>query len=500
MGLSGSLPTQRMSEKPRGRWQRIHTERAFIWRVFAVALLLRLFPVLLSYNLSIGLDDMFQYDMLGRSIVSGNGFRWYAQADLERIRQFVNLDLTDVHYDPRGIPTSFRAPLYPAFLALVYFFSGIGPLRFFDVRLVQAMLGALLVPLTFALARRMLPENIKVARWAAWAAALYPILVVFPLALATENIFFVLFLAFTLTLLLAAQTRRMRYFVLSGILIGLAALTRSVILPAGLLAALWAWFLLRERAKALALLATVLIVIAPWIVRNSLLYGRLSPIELSMGYNLYVGYHPQSTGTFVFGPSLDLLTIADDAQRDRIGTQKAIQFIQADPARFPYLAVRRLGYFFGLERRALAYFYSNDFFGYIPFPFLLTAALVLLAPFVVVSCSAVFGLTLIRWDRSTLIVPLVMLVYLLPHVFLLADDRIHLTLVPLLVIFAAVPWTSGLQPLKDRWHSPAGRRALLLAILAVGLLFANWSLELYRDADNLAMLFGPIGNISYFPY
>jgi hypothetical protein len=500
MALSGSLPGRKMSEVVRDFWQLIRSERAFVWRAFCIALLLRLLPVLLFPNLSIGLDDMFQYDMLGRSIVAGNGFRWYSQPDLDRIQRYVKLDLTGIHYDPRGILTSFRAPLYPAFLALVYAFSGTGPQRLFAARLVQAVLNTLLVPLTYYLARQLLPDNHKAAHWSAWGVAFYPMLILFPLALATENLFFVLFLASLLTLVLAAQTRRMRFFVFSGVLIGLTALTRSVILPAGALAGLWAWFLLRERLKALALLAAIVIVITPWIVRNSLLYGRLTPIELSMGYNLYVGYHPQSTGTFIYGPSLDLLTIADDAERDRVGTQKAIGFVESDPARFPYLAVRRLGYFFGLERRALTYFYSNDFFGYIPFALLLTLALLILSPFGFVSCSAAFGLVLMRWDRSSLIVPLVMVAYLLPHVFLLADDRVHLTLVPPLVILAAIAWTSGRQALKDCWSRPVGRRAILLAALAVTLLLTNWGLELYRDAGLLAILFGPAGNISYFPY
>lgn len=489
-----------MSETSPLFWSWIRTERAFIWRAFAIALLLRLIPVLLSYNLAIGLDDMFQYDMLGRSIVTGNGYRWYAQPDLDMIRRYVNIDLQGIHYDPRGIETAFRAPLYPAFLAGVYFFSGIGPQRFFAARLAQAVLLALLVPLTYALARRLLPENLKAAHWAAWAVALYPMFILFPLALATENLFFLLFLASLLTLVLAAQTRQMRYFLLSGALIGLTALTRSVILPAGALAALWAWFLLRERAKALALLAALLLVVTPWIVRNSLLYGRLTPIELSMGYNLYVGYHPQSTGTFAYGPSLDLLTIADDAERERVGTQKALEFIRADPGRFWYLALRRLGYFFGLERRALTYFYSNNFFGYIPFAALLALSILIFSPFMLVCCSAAVGLALVRWDRATLIVPVVMAVYLLPHIFLLADDRLHLTLVPPLAILAAVAWTGGRAALAQRWSQPAGRRALLLAGLAVVLLCANWGLELYRDADKLAVLFGPAGNTSHFPY
>jgi hypothetical protein len=489
-----------MSKKLLNFWNLVRSERAFVWRAFSIALVLRLIPVLMASQLAIGLDDMFQYDMLGRSIVQGNGFRWYAQPDLALIQQYVKLDLTGIHYDPRGIETAFRAPLYPAFLALVYFFTGTGPGRFFAVRLVQALLNALLIPLTYALARRLFPEKPAVARWAAWTVAFYPILVVFPLALATENLFFLLLPAFVLTLVIAAQTRQMRYFVLSGVLIGLTALTRSVILPAGALAALWAWFLLRERLKAVALLAAILIVIAPWIARNSLLYGRLTSIELSMGYNLYVGYHPQSTGTFIYGPSLDLLTIADDAERERVGTQKAIEFIKADPGRFWYLAVRRAGYFFGLERRVLTYFYASNFFGYIPFPLLFMLALLFLSPFVIVSCSAAFGLALMRWDRTTLILPLVIGAYILPHIFLLADDRLHFVLIPLFAVLAALCWVGERPALQARWQTPAGRWTLALAALAVALLFAAWGLELYRDADKLFILFGPTGNTAGFPY
>src|ERR1043165_5877451 len=113
--------------------------KSFAFRIFIVALVLRLIPVIAARGLGIGLDDMFQYDMLARSIASGNGFRWYAQEDLNRLAPFVKFDLsTAKNYDPiRGIPTSFRAPLYPTFLAIVYMFSGIGFSRFFAARLAQ---------------------------------------------------------------------------------------------------------------------------------------------------------------------------------------------------------------------------------------------------------------------------------------------------------------------------------------------------------------------------
>src|SRR5512141_3479704 len=132
--------------------------KSFAFRIYIVALVFRLIPVILARGLGIGLDDMFQYDMLARSLAAGNGFRWYAQTDLNQLAAYVHFDLTSVKdYDPvRGIPTSFRAPLYPTFLAIVYFFSGTGSARFFAARLAQAIfLGAPLAPLTYWVALRL---------------------------------------------------------------------------------------------------------------------------------------------------------------------------------------------------------------------------------------------------------------------------------------------------------------------------------------------------------
>lgn len=478
----------------------MHSERAFPWRAFLIALAVRLALVLALRTLAIGLDDMFQYDMLARSLVSGNGFRWYAEADLLRIQQQIDLQ-PPANYDPRGMLTSFRAPLYPAFLALLYWLGGVGASRFFVARLAQALLNALLVPLTYALGRRLFPGQVKAARWAAWAVAFYPLLIIYPLALATENLFFLLLLLSIWGLVRAAETRQTRFFLLAGLCLGLTALTRSVILPFGGLAALWAWFLLRERRRALLFLLVLGLTVTPWVVRNSLLHGRLTGIETSLGYNLYVGYHPQGDGSFAFGPSLDLLTIFDDAERDEIGTRQALEFIQADPARFPELLVRRLGHFFGLERRALTYFYANNFFGYLPTPLLLTFAALILTPFCLISLSAVFGLTLVRWNPATLLLPLVTVTYLAPHLFLLSDERFHYALVPFFALWAALAWERGCPALAARWRaSRAGQWTLALAGSAALLLCLNWVFELWRDAEKLTQLLGPLGHRMYFPY
>jgi 4-amino-4-deoxy-L-arabinose transferase-like glycosyltransferase len=460
---------------------------------------------------------MFQYDMLARSLAHGNGFRWYAPADLAQIAPYLHLNINSLNLDPRGIITTFRAPLYPGFLSLIYYFNGINNERFFAARLAQTILGALLAPLTYFTSlilsskrfsnetlneRTISPGNQHISRIAAWVVALYPTLLIYPLALATENLFFLLVLASMLTLLKLAQFTRetktgssILYSLLSGLLLGLAALTRSVILPFAGLAILWIWLSLKLPRRAVLAGVALVITVTPWIIRNSLIAGKLTSIETSMGYNLYVGYHPLSTGTFIFGPSLDLLSILNDQTRDELGTQKAIEFIRQDPARFPYLALRRLGYFFNLELRAFTYFYVNNFLGSIPASLLILILIILGAPFAFLSLSAVFGGAILPNRPETVLLALLLIGYLLPHVFILSEERFHLTLIPFFAICAANIWVYGFNSLKSR-----GNFVVLIAGIIAILLIINWGFELSRDGQVIVQMISPNGNQLYLAY
>jgi hypothetical protein len=468
-----------------------------LW-IFLAALAVRMLPVFLSINIGIGLDDMFQYDMLGRSLVAGNGFRWYAEPDLNLIRQYIPIDTSKVPYDPRGIEASFRGPMYPAFLAAIYFFSGLSG-RFFAVRLAQAALGALLAPMTFALARRLDPEREWTALLAGWIIALYPMLALFPLALATENIFFFLTLATVLFLLRGAETGRMRDYAFAGAAAGMAILTRSVISIFVPLAMWWAWRNARSLRGAIVFACMAGALAIPWAVRNTLLAGRPVFVESSGGYNLYMGYHPQSSGTFQYGISLDLLTIFDDMERDQVGSAKAMEFIRADPGRIPGLILNKAGYFFGLERRALTYFYSNNLFGFIPPAPLLAIALLILLPFVLLVPAAGFGGGFLpRSDAKTLVL-LFLLAYIAPHLLIIAEERFHMTILPYLAAFAGAAFVRR-REIVASLRAPGAWRLWLLPTLIAILLLANWGAELAHDSANLAILFGPNGNTAGFAY
>ena len=480
--------------------QALWSEKYFPVRIFILALIIRLIPVLLTFNLGIGLDDMFQYDMLARSIESGNGYRWYAQDDLYLAQQYIDFDMSMVDYDPRGILTSFRPPLYPTFLALVYFIFGVGAKRFFITRIIQAIMGAMLAPLTYLVAKSVIPLKSKWSKAAAWIVAFYPMLIIYPLSLATENLFFLLIISSIWVLLLAEKKRNWSLFVLAGILLGLTCLTRSVAIAFSGLAVCWVWFILKERKFALMIFLIISIVTIPWMLRNTFLHQKLTGIESALGYDLYVGYHPESSGTFQYGISLDLIPYLDDGLRDEIGQSRAMEFIKNNPERIPYLSMRKLGFFWGLERRALTYFYSNNFFGPIPNPLLLVISFIFLTPFVLLSLSASIGFAMTKWDRTNALVGLLFIGYMLPHIFILAEDRFHLTLIPFLAIAAVTGWGSGWQMIRSRWKTRNGKIALVIALVVSVLLIMNWSMELYRDRELLNLLFGLNGNTTYLPY
>lgn len=490
------------------------------------ALALRLVPVLLAYHLPIGLDDMFQYDMLARSIVAGNGYRWYSQPDLALFQQYFPVEPPPA-YDPRGVPTSFRPPGYPAFLALVYTISGVEPYtlilagneivltRFFWARLVQAFLGAALAPLTWILARRVGFVE-KTARRAAGFIAAWPLLIAYTLGLATENLFVVL-LTLTLVLLLRAyDTGRAREHALAGIALGLAALTRSVVSAFMPLAALWLFFghrfiqgytdepenpsssmpqkFWKRNLGPVALMAVCfLLVTVPWSVRNTLLHRRFTWIESALGYDLYMGYHPQSSGTFRYGISLDLMPILDDGMRHEQGMQAFWSFVRNDPGRLPYLMLRKAGYLWALDRREMTYFYGNGFLGCWPKPLVWLVFLLACGPLVVLAPAAVVGLACGRMDGRKALLALLVVYYTGIHMLILAEPRFHLPLLAPVAVLAAHAFTG--RPWRE---SRSRQRAIALILIA--LLLLNWGLEAARDWSVLTGLLGPGGCRLWLPY
>lgn len=178
-------------------------------------------------------------------------------------------------------------PLYPYFLVGVYKLFGRDPL---SVAIVQIFLDVIVVLLLFWIGRRVGGD------WAGLLSAafygLYPYLLFQNVSLNDTGIF-ILFLTAGIALsyrVLDAQNWRAALGL--GLMFGLAALTKTLVLLILPLLALWWWKHLGFRSafrlgliSALALLA----VISPWIIRNIRLHDAFVLISTNDGSNLHQG-------------------------------------------------------------------------------------------------------------------------------------------------------------------------------------------------------------------
>ena len=192
-----------------------------------------------------------------------------------------------------------RAPLYPLLLALI---ARVAPTAHVlaAIRVAQSILGAVAIVLLALVARRAaVPSAGPIA---AWAAAIYPPLVWMPAYVLSESLYVPL--AFGNVLLvgrLIDSDERFRTSgpswqpLMTGVLGGLAALTRPV--HVFYLIAVGAWLLLRRSVRSAMLVAVgALVVIAPWTMRNYHEHGRLVLIASEGGITFWTGNHPLSPG------------------------------------------------------------------------------------------------------------------------------------------------------------------------------------------------------------
>ena len=211
-----------------------------------------------------------------------------------------------------GVYEGIWAPGYPALLGLVG--GAAGDHAADAVRWLQAALGVWVVACIGALGAAV--GGARVARGAAWLAALYLPLAGFSALLYSETLFLAL-LAPALVLLARDRSAGAGADVaLAGVLLGLSALVReSALLLVPLLAA---WVALVNRGagagprggwRAAALLAlTAAATVAPWTARNLQVHGRLVPVAISTGGSFHVGLNAHDV-------NYDLAGLGEDPTR-----------------------------------------------------------------------------------------------------------------------------------------------------------------------------------------
>ncbi len=307
----------------------------FVVLLFAAAFAVRLAMVLALRDLHVGpvgissADDV-QFNNLAQRLARGEGY-----------------------VGDSGRPTSFRAPGWPFFLAVVY--AVFGP-SYPLVYVLQCVLGALACVLTYLLARELLSEGM--ARLSGCLAAVYLPHAWFATGFNSENLFVPLLILGVWLFVRHLKRPSIGLLALSGLVLGYATLTRPFALLLwplllGVLAVAWR----RERqplvVPALLFTAAFAACIVPWVVRNERAHGRFVLIATNGGSTFYGGNNDRvvhewrqfgswiSTTDLPYRDRID--ATPDEVSHDKMEWQLGVDWLREHPGYLPLMVVLKTG-------------------------------------------------------------------------------------------------------------------------------------------------------------
>ena len=189
-------------------------------------------------------------------------------------------------------------PLYAILLAAVFLLVPKGA-TLLAAKFVNCALGAWAIALAALLARRLRGD--RAGTIAAGLLAFFPRAILMPCLIASENLYSPLAFLFVLLVLDGARERpAWRIAAAAGLVVGLAALTRTVAYP---MAGLWLLAALVSRKRLRTAIAETLLVLLvehavmlPWGLRNEARLGRFTILNTAGGYGMFVGNNPRATG------------------------------------------------------------------------------------------------------------------------------------------------------------------------------------------------------------
>lgn len=383
-----------------------------------------------------------------------------------------------------GSEPFWQPPLYIYLLALICWLF---PSDYFlAIRLLQAALGTLSCGILYAIARRCFDE--KTARIASIGAALCGSSIFFEgelLAVALEVFLNLLLLQ---RLLVAVEKPAYAPWVGTGLLAGLAALTRPNVL---LFIAAFAlcYFLTsihdpkgkwKKSLRLLLLLGSLALVIIPTTVRNYMMEPELVLISSNGGINFYIGNSGHYDEKVSIHPGMRWEAMAMEPVRAGHTTAAAksayfyarsFEYIAAHPLEYAQTLLRKLFLFFsGPEiKRNFDIYFARQYSYVLSF---LLWDYALSFPFGLIGPLSLIGLYITWHHRSSTIalIRLYALTYVLSVVLFFVAARYRMPVLPVLIVFASV---GGLGIYNSVRRGTGWRRSKTLWIFAALTLVFN---------------------------
>ncbi|MCM8763813.1 MAG: glycosyltransferase family 39 protein [Candidatus Omnitrophica bacterium] len=210
----------------------------------------------------------------------------------------------------------YMAPLYAYFLAILYAISG-GSIFF--AGLVQGLLDTTVIFLIYLLGRKIKDQNTGII--AAFLYAFYQTIILYSITILSDGLIVFLNVLFIFVLYRAIETKKRISWVLSGLVLGLAALAKPTIIAFSpfIIIGLWLWpenqliVPLEKKHKSLHLARVLLLggigfamIILPVTLRNLAVSGKFVLICTNGPINWQIGNSSDSVGLFCY-PRGDLL-------------------------------------------------------------------------------------------------------------------------------------------------------------------------------------------------
>lgn len=302
------------------------------------------------------LDKRF-WGLVGLFVVVAVALVWRAGdalhfADEEHYWQLaMHLRRGEGYVSDQWLPTAFRPPGYPFWLAPWAFFD--------DAILICKLLNVALLVVAVLCMRHLVARQTPAWAWLAGAAPLlYPIWLFTATTLYPQTLCLALLMALFALMFGQAGGVSFKVALAAGVLCGALALTTPIFLPLSL----WcAWCLWRSHAsKALALRACVAalvglaLTVGPWTWRNWQTFGVWVPVSTNGGINLALGnceHSGPNTGTNI--PVSYFLSHvppgANEIAESQAYQQIAVRWVSEHPADAAILYVRKWLNFFDVR-------------------------------------------------------------------------------------------------------------------------------------------------------
>jgi len=351
----------------------------------------------------------------------------------------------------------FRAPLYPFFLSFLIRIFGE---NLYVLRIVQMLFGSFSCVLIYFTSRRIF--NSKVALLSAIFACLYAPLIYFDLEFL--DTFFIIFLDLLLIYLLLFNQKKPSSFklLLSGIFLGLSAITRPNILLFAIFVPLGLIFYFRKEISPKKIFTFILffaigvfLVILPVTLVNYFAGKDSVLISWQGGINFYLGNNPQASGYKAVAPGIrttwegiyyDGITLAEKfsgkqlklSQASDFWFKQGFDFILKEPFVALKLYLKKIALFLGgyeISENPNIYFFWSD-------PRNLLGPLlwkkIISFPGGILLPLAWLGILLALKERKRLSLVLgFVLTYMLSVILFFVNTRFRIPVIPFLLIFSA---------------------------------------------------------------